>query len=310
MCDIHINGLSVVLTGHIIRELSIAPLFGMVVLTEAGCKVQFDKSACMVWYNNKIIVKDGKAKAINLWTLPIGTNPSMSSHHNAVATPSTAPVSVDAHAHYATMQIAFCMHTDQTKANSIRFVHQSLCSPRIYTLLKAIRRGFLKGCPNLSVAGVTRYLNPSPATAKGHMKWPRMGIISTRQNKIHANVMPPVPDNPRDLDSISINHSSVSPIPLCPSNANIIKTDNVSSDANIFCFAAFANKQTGILYNDLTGAFPFMSLEGNVCFLIAYHYKTNAILALPIKGFSNKNYICRLSTTIQHVRSQGIQNKT
>ncbi len=54
-----------------------------------------------------------------------------------------------------------------------------------------------------------------------------------------------------------------------------------------FFAAAFANKQTGTLYNDLTRAFPFMSLEGNICFLIEYHYETNAILALPIKGFSN-----------------------
>jgi hypothetical protein len=31
-----------------------------------------------------------------------------------------------------------------------------------------------------------------------------------------------------------------------------------------------------------------MSLEGNICFLIIYyHYKTNAIFALPISGFSN-----------------------
>ncbi len=40
--------------------------------------------------------------------------------------------------------------------------------------------------------------------------------------------------------------------------------------------------------NDLAGAFPFMSLEGNLCFLVFYHYKTNAILALLIKGLSNK----------------------
>jgi len=30
-----------------------------------------------------------------------------------------------------------------------------------------------------------------------------------------------------------------------------------------------------------------MSLEGNVYFLIVYHYKTNVILALPIAGFSD-----------------------
>jgi hypothetical protein len=59
MCDIHINGLSVVLTEHIIPELAIASLFGIVVLTEAGCKVRFDKSACTVWYDNRIILKGG-----------------------------------------------------------------------------------------------------------------------------------------------------------------------------------------------------------------------------------------------------------
>jgi hypothetical protein len=100
-------------------------------------------------------------------------------------------------------------------------------------------------------------------------------------------MIPPVPNNPCDSDNISIDHSSVPPIPPRPSNTNIIKTDNVSSEANRFCFAAFANKQTGILYNDLTGAFPFVSLKGNVCFLVVYHYKTNTILALPIKGFSD-----------------------
>jgi hypothetical protein len=45
MWDIHIDGTLVVLTGHIILELSIASLFGIVVLTEAGCEVRFDKSA-------------------------------------------------------------------------------------------------------------------------------------------------------------------------------------------------------------------------------------------------------------------------
>ena len=57
-------------------------------------------------------------------------------------------------------------HIVQTKANSIKFVHQLLCSPTISTILKAIRGGFLNGCPNLLAKEVSRYLNPSPATAK------------------------------------------------------------------------------------------------------------------------------------------------
>jgi hypothetical protein len=69
--------------------------------------------------------------------------------------------------------------------------------------------------------------------------------------------------------------------------ANVITDNNSPMDANLFCFAAFADKNTGTIYNNLTGSFPFMSLKGNVCFLIVYHYKTNTILALPIAGFSD-----------------------
>jgi hypothetical protein len=47
--------------------------------------------------------------------------------------------------------------------------------------MKAIRQGFLKGCPNLSEELVRKYLNPSPAMAKGHMKCPKKGIRSTTQ---------------------------------------------------------------------------------------------------------------------------------
>ena len=38
-CNVHIVGLPTVLTGHIIPDLLIASLFGIRVLTEAGCEV-------------------------------------------------------------------------------------------------------------------------------------------------------------------------------------------------------------------------------------------------------------------------------
>jgi hypothetical protein len=111
--------------------------------------------------------------------LPLGS-PRMTSQHAKHVLLLVAPVVANAHAHPAT-QIAFFTHTVRNKANSIRFAHQSLHSLRISTLLKAIQRGYLKECPNLMAKGVSKYLNPSPATAKGHMKQPRQGIRSTRR---------------------------------------------------------------------------------------------------------------------------------
>jgi hypothetical protein len=78
-CDVHIVGLPTVLTGHIIPDLSIALLFGIRVLTEAGCKVHFNKHKCTVWNDNKIILEAGKDSTTDLWTLPIGSPHSASS---------------------------------------------------------------------------------------------------------------------------------------------------------------------------------------------------------------------------------------
>jgi hypothetical protein len=66
---------------------------------------------------------------------------------------------------------------------------------------------------------------------------------------------------------------------------------NDESITNIFCFGTLANKNTGVVYNDCTGNFPFMSLNGNVRFFVMYHYKTNAIFATPIPGLDSENIL-------------------
>ncbi len=151
MYDIHIAGLPFVLMGHIIPDLSIAFLFGIQVLTEVGCNVTFDKHKCTVRYNKKTILSGDKDPSMDLWTLPLGSL-DMTTHciHDVILL--AAAVHADTHAHIPTLIECFT-HTVRTKANSLCFAHQSLCSPRISTLLKAIRRGYLKRCPNLPQKG-------------------------------------------------------------------------------------------------------------------------------------------------------------
>ncbi len=93
-------------------------------------------------------------------------------------------------------------------------------------------------------------------------------------------------DTAKNYDDES-NDSVLQDSPM--SNANLISKDN--SVVNVFIFATFADKQTGLLYTDLTGIFPSMALEGNVCFLIVYHYESNAILALPIPNFIDETIL-------------------
>jgi hypothetical protein len=207
-------------------------------------------------------------------------------------------------------QVGFFTHTIHTKANSIKFAHQSLYSPHISTLLKAIQRGFLKGCPNLTAKGATRYLNPSPAMAKGHMKRPHQGICSTTPQQLRT---PPSGQQLPSIKAAPINNKSkgddssapqihIGPIGHGP---NYIIEDEDSYIGNIFCFRVFADKRMGILYNDLTGLFPYMSFKGNVCFLIVYHYESNAILALPISGLDDNTIFAAYKTQFNFLESKG-----
>jgi hypothetical protein len=70
---------------------------------------------------------------------------------------------------------------------------------------------------------------------------------------------------------------------------NVIMDDGTKSIANIFCFGLFVDRNSGIVYQDLTGLFPFMSFDGSVCFFVLYYYESNAILATPIAGLDDRS---------------------
>jgi hypothetical protein len=100
MCDIVLPGLPTTLVGHIVPELSIASLFGISVLTEAGCTVEFDNKKCVVKYNHKTILVGLKDPAMDLWTLlivdPAGKTTQVM--HKGMRNPLAIPVCASAHA--------------------------------------------------------------------------------------------------------------------------------------------------------------------------------------------------------------------
>ncbi len=81
------------------------------------------------------------------------------------------------------------------------------------------------------------------------------------------------------------------------------------SIANVFCFGAFANKNTSVVYNDCTGNFPFMLFNGNVCFFVMHHYKTNAIFAMPIPGYDSGNTLNAFKKNFKYLVSKGYTPK-
>jgi hypothetical protein len=143
------------------------------------------------------------------------------------------------------------------------------------------------------------------------MKRPHQGIRSTTAQQTHPPPSgrqeptvhaAPIADKDSWIDNISETSIQVGPFNHGP--AVLVEDDN-SSVGNMFCFAAFADKRTGVLYDNLTGSFPYMSLEGNVCYLIVYRYESNAILGLPISGFDDNTVFAAYKIQFEFLESKG-----
>jgi hypothetical protein len=203
----------------------------------------------------------------------------------------------------------FSYHRTSTE-NKVKFMHQSLCNPPKSSLLEAIRRGFPRGAPHLKGKNVAKYLPPSMATSKGHMKRPRKGIRSTTPKQPRIRVPTSVPD-PVMPGLIEPNdpHANDEDSNTTPQYHHIIDNNDDQSIANVFCFGAFADKIPGVVYNDCTGDFPYMSLDGNVCFFVMYHYETNAILATPIQGLDSTSILEAYKKNFEYLESKGYKPK-
>jgi hypothetical protein len=296
VCDIRIPGLLTVLTGHIVPSLRIASLIGIRPLCKAGCKVIFDNKKCDVVFDGVVILRGFKDPSTNLWTLPIRTKVCTAPGPTVLPRPGPCKsralhLPMDTSDTHTGVTLPTFTHSVQTRANAIKFAHQSLCNPNS-TLLKAVRRGFLKGCPNLLETLILKYLNPSSATAKGHMKRPHHGLRSTQPKQKNGTIILPAPVPQIAPPVLPLFVPDIIPAYPGPAHGvqpgpNVIADDGDESIANIFCFGAFADKNSGIIYHNLTGSFPFMSFDGSICFFVLYHYESNAILATPIAGLDD-----------------------
>jgi hypothetical protein len=161
---------------------------------------------------------------------------------------------------------------------------------------------------------ILKYLNPSTAMAKGHMKRPRQGIRSTRPKVTHhaPTTRIPVPI----IEAVSIFVQPHIPDPPYPGPAygacvgsHAVDDDNSESIANIFCFGAFADKNSGIVYHDLIRLFPFMPFHGNVCFFVLYHFESNAILATPIAGLDDVSIFNAYKKYFKDLTAKGFKPK-
>ena len=88
---------------------------------------------------------------------------------------------------------------------------------------------------------------------------------------------------------------------------NIIPEDK--SIVHVFCFGTFVDKISGVVYNDLTGNFPFMSINGSICFFVLYHYELKAILVKAIANVDNHSIYEAYKEVFKTLEAKGYKLK-
>jgi hypothetical protein len=204
-------------------------------------------------------------------------------------------------------------YAQTTKTNNVKFAHQSLCNPPITLIIKANNAGFLDGAPHLNAQTVRKYLVSSPATAKGHMKRPRNGIRSTTPKNATHTPNTHIMRTPQRVPDVTMPglhsyNNEEERAPILPLH-NLIDDIEDESTANVFCFGVFANKVSGVVYNNCMGDFPYMSLDRNVCFFMMYHYETNAIHITPIAGLNSEQILEAYTKNFEYLVSKGFKPK-
>jgi hypothetical protein len=203
---------------------------------------------------------------------------------------------------------AIFLYHQTTKEKNVTFMHQSLCNPPKSSLLAAIRQGFLRGAPHLSKKAVSKYRPPSPATSKSHRKQPHKDICSTTPKPPCIGIPIPIPDAimPGLIEPPEYSNDKASDV---NPPYNVINNIDDHSIANVFCFGAFADKISGVVHNNCTSKFPFMSLDGNVCFFVMYHYQTNVILATPSPGLDSGSILKAYKKNFKFLENKGYKPK-
>lgn len=163
---------------------------------------------------------------------------------------------------------------DTTKRDLVKFLHAACCSPVPSTWIKAIKKNHFATWPGLTAELVTKYLPPTIATAKGHLKQERQGLQSTKQPPSFDESSFPLPTNNKKTNDLVL----------------------LLSDQHTFTKA----------YLDLTGKFPVQSSRGNNYILVVYYHDANAILVQPLKNRNSPTIMDAWQSIYQRLQQAGV----
>lgn len=215
---------------HVLPHLRSASLLSLGQLCDNDCEVTLTKKDISIKKDKKLILQGHRNLNDGLWDIHLSRDP---------------------------LQVNVILRKNMLKRDLATFLHAACFSPCTATFVKAIKNGNFATWPGLTEKLVTKFLAPSIATARGHMKQERQHLQSTKNSK------PIVYDD---------NFFPDSDIP------------NIRTDDVLYTILNITSQSKA--YGDLTGKFPVISSRGTQYFLVSYHYDANAVYAICLKNRS------------------------
>jgi hypothetical protein len=147
---------------HHLPEL-VNNLFSVAVLSNAGCKVYFHSTGCKVSLNKEIILQGWRDPTNQLWRVKITndgwiTNLKIKDDDTTCETPA-GPAVVKANS----------LHECDNTCQLVNFCHVTLNYLAVSTLVKAMGKGYLKGCAGLTSRHVCQHIIIINEMETGHM---------------------------------------------------------------------------------------------------------------------------------------------
>ena len=129
------------------------PLFSIGQFCDNGCTAEFNKNRCTVKKNGNTILYGDRDPLSGLWKIPLLTSEGETKY---------LPISEGA-------KFVFNQEQLTTKADIVSFLHLAMFSPVKSTWIRAIQRNHFVTWPGINVTTVSKFLQPTPETAKGHL---------------------------------------------------------------------------------------------------------------------------------------------
>ena len=262
---------------NLVSVAEICDAGGMVVFSQQGVEIEFE---------GEIIGRGWRDPTNRLWRIPI-----TSEGAERIIPPPAFNTSDLNNGLILSINLT-ALYDCKSTAQLVKYYHACFGSHPVSTLIAAVKKGYLRGCPGFTEKNIRKYLGNEEATDLGHMKLKQQGTRST--TTISNRGRPRKQQGQHGDDAID--------------DAQTIPAQEPHNKKTHAVFMATAAAD-GLIASDQTGSLPRISTRGMRYLCIFYIYDANAIKAIPIKSRRKEELLRAYKEMYEYCEARGFKPK-